>query len=175
MLLNDKLLSNSEVNCFKIIRETLSVIGIEQSTLLPEHETVLICIERDVSLFLQLANIDGEYMIKVEEFEVKNQNKGLGTLIMYVITRICELFNVKVGLWTTPQNDVATKWYEKLGFCRMETMEHNNHTWWEKEPSINARAYYLNKINNLVDLMDSLIEIHCLHFYIKTKDGECRK
>lgn len=170
MLSNDKLSSDPAVSCFKIIKETLSMIDIKQSPLLPDYETSLICMESDVLIFLQVATVNGEDILKLEEFEVKNSNKGLGTLIMYIITKVCEVFNVKLGLWTTPGSNVAETWYEKLGFYRVDTLENNQHTWWEKEPSHKVRSYYLNKINNLVDLMDSLIELNYLHSYIQDNE-----
>lgn len=155
------------VIAYKIIKEIFEELGLCHWDIIPDVGTRLIISNDDVKFHLEVIQYNNRYILKIEEIEVVERNKGLGSLMFFMIIKACEEVGCVVGLWTTPYNREVEKWYKKLGFKKKEKLKINNHIWWEKSPNKKCE-YEFNKINKeLLDIFEERIKLNYEYRKIK--------
>lgn len=159
------------VIAYKIIKEIFEEIDLCHWKIIPDIGTRLMISNEDVGFHLEVIQYSNRYILKVEEIEVTDKNKGLGSLMFFIMIKACEEVGCVIGLWTTPYNREVEKWYKKLGFKKEGKLKSNNHIWWEKSPNKKCE-YEFNKINK--EILDILEEIIKLNYEYRKIKGEIK-
>ncbi|MGL5569103.1 MAG: hypothetical protein ACRDB9_07670 [Cetobacterium sp.] len=160
--MDNRIDSIKAVKALDLVKGLLSTMGIEHWCIIPESKTLFMTAPGDVRLHIDVVEFKNQYILKIEELEVNESNGGLGSLILYIITKACELYKCKCGLWVRRGNKVAIDWYLKCGFKKLDRKSIQNDLWLEK--SFNKQTdYFKNRIgDDAIEAVDGYFEIKML-------------
>lgn len=157
------------VIALKIIKETFEEIGLFHLSIIPDVGTRLMIINDDLRFHLEVIQYKNRYILRLEEIEVTNKDKGLGSLLFLIMLKTCEEVGCVIGLWTTPYNKEVEKWYKKLGFRKEKKLKNNHHIWWENSPNKKCE-YDFNKIDKeLIKLFEERVKLNYEFIQIKNE------
>lgn len=150
------------VKALDLIKGILATMNIEHWCIIPESKTLLMTAPGNVRLHIDIVEFKNQYILKIEELEVNESNKGVGSLILYIITKACELHKCKCALWVRRSNKIAINWYMQCGFKKYKRENLQNDLWIEK--SYNKQTDYLkNRIGDeAIETVDRYYEIKML-------------
>lgn len=154
------------VKALKEIKSTLNEIGIHQLPFIQESDFLFMHSSENLDIHLDTIGFKNKYIIRVEQIRVINENqKGIGSMIMYIINTITQDNGVTVGLWTDKDNKIAINWYKRQGYKKTNhKAKKGNGTdiWWEKSPN-KTTDYFDEKIpkeiKEMIDLKIKLAKI----------------
>lgn len=166
------------VIALKSIKEALEIFDMRHWVIIPKNDVSLWISNDAIKLHLQIIKYKNRYILEIGEIEVIETKKGLGSLVLFIVTKACEEADAIVGLWTKPENKIAIDWYKKLGFEQEKQLDHNEHIWWEKSPKNVEDDYYKTKIDlilllRLKELIQDLIETINLENKLNALMEEC--
>lgn len=106
------------VIAMKVAKKALKdIVGLENDPIIPDAPFRIMTLG-PVGLWAEVIGLHNKYIVEIKELTIDEdiQGRGIGTSIMYAITRSAEHCGAKVGLWVKSDNKKSLKWYKRMGF-----------------------------------------------------------